>query len=289
MAKHQNQITTLVSSHRKWLNDNSERIWQREMRYIEQDLAERSVGAMLNVSDSLARLATLYGIRGTIGVLDGNSSGYEYLGRSLSYHYDRLKLRIEAFFKAGHREPNLTNNLSRLASILCYAIASGSSAWLEYSARTLSVVSRDASALDEGCWDQRLFEPFALALEHYKRQREWPSGDTARNMGPFSRILVSWRGDTLSDSVVAVCDYHCQNMMDSGGGDNEEFKYPPFDLFPVEVLAISKVRTDAGIVDRAVEHPLLRTPLADPEKIPVPSDDDTLQQVRQAASNILSE
>jgi hypothetical protein len=285
MSQTKSQLNTLVKHHRKWLKDNSERIYQRELKYLEQDLALGSLQALQNVADSLARLATIFGIKGVVGILDGKAQGRESVGLSLSYHYWCLKLRVESFFETSHRQPNPTNYTSRMASILCYAIASETTAWEQYASKRLLAISTDAEALDEGCWSRRSFEPFTLALEDFKQKKIWPTEAKSNDLGAYAGLVRNWNGDRFGDSLVAVCDYHCRNMEDVGDESIAEFKYPPFDIMPIEILAIMKVRATVGLEIPEINHPLLNTPLGKLEQIPVPSEDDVLQQVQRAASS----
>src|SRR5205807_776375 len=118
-----------------------------------------------------------------------------------------------------------------------------------------------------------------LALEYYKCRRAWPSEDSSRDLGSYSSILRNWDGEKFSDSLAEVCDYHCRNMEDIGGDWNAEFKYSPFDVMPIEILAIVKVRASFGLGQPEINHPLLSTPLGKLEHVPVPSEDDTRRQV----------
>jgi hypothetical protein len=59
----------------------------------------------------------------------------------------------------------------------------------------------------------------------------------------------------------AMCDYHCENMEDTGNNDDwdPEFDHAPFDLIPWEILAIYQVRNRLGLTAPEVKHPLLIT------------------------------
>jgi hypothetical protein len=241
--------------------------------------------AVQNVADSLATLATVFGIKGIVSVFDGKIEGWEHVERSVSYHFWCLKLRVESFFKSAHRQPNLTNYVSRIASILCYAIASETTVWEDYAAKALSAIVGNADALDAGYWGRRKFEPFVLALENYKRRGVWLSEHSSSG-SVYTDIIENWDGEKFLESLTNVCDYHCQNMEDASGEGNAEFKYPPFDIFPIEVLAIFKVRARYELGMPKINHPLLKTPLATLAQIPMPSDDETLCEVQSMASRL---
>jgi hypothetical protein len=284
MSKEKSRLNTLVKNHRKWVKDNSDRIYQRELRYLEQDLAEGSFQAIQNIADSLATLATFFGIKGVVDTLDENTDGRVAVGLSLSYHFWCLQLRVESFFEASRRQQNLTNYISRLACILCYAIASETTPWEEYAANRLTAISADAGALDEGGWWRRSFEPLTLALAYFKQRRLWPTDIVSRDLGSYSGVVRNWDSDLFADSLVEACNYHCRNMEDVVHASNAEFRYPPFDVMPIEILAILKVRATAGFKVPQINHPLLNTPFGKLEQMPVPIEDELLQNIRQVAS-----
>ena len=49
---------------------------------------------------------------------------------------------------------------------------------------------------------------------------------------------------SLDEAISGVCDYHCEHTVDGSRGD--EFASGPFDLYPVEILAIYNIRERLG-------------------------------------------
>lgn len=59
-----------------------------------------------------------------------------------------------------------------------------------------------------------------------------------------------------------ACDYHLAQSVDAQ--EHRQFVWAPYDLFPVDILAIARVREKQGLPMPEVDHPLMQTPLAKP-------------------------
>ncbi|MNN93040.1 hypothetical protein D3C81_2114100 [compost metagenome] len=77
----------------------------------------------------------------------------------------------------------------------------------------------------------------------------------------------------LAGVLDAVCQYHLANSEDKGGAWDPEFKNPPFDLLPLEVFAIFKVRQQCGLKSPTVAHPLLSVEVAALENLTFKPDE----------------
>ncbi len=90
--------------------------------------------------------------------------------------------------------------------------------------------------------------------------RKLPDDIESRDLGPYADLFRYWDDPTsIAGAIRKMCDYHCQNMIDKGL--DEEFDVAPFDLYPVEILAVYKIRERLGLETPIIEHPLLATPM----------------------------
>jgi hypothetical protein len=119
--------------------------------------------------------------------------------------------------------------------------------------------------------------------------RTLPPDVQSHELGPYADILSTWDDPiALAGPLAKICDYHCQNMIDKG--TDEEFDIAPFDLYPVEILAIYKIRERLGLETPKIEHPLLATPIASlaPRQI-TQIDDPILRRVENLYHKVFGE
>jgi len=79
-----------------------------------------------------------------------------------------------------------------------------------------------------------------------------------------------------------VCDYHCQQCFDSPG-EQADFVWFPYNVFPVEILAIQRVRKDLGLSVPLIVHPLLDSPLVQVPSTPPLVQDALLGRIKERA------
>jgi hypothetical protein len=117
-----------------------------------------------------------------------------------------------------------------------------------------------------------------------------PNGVHEHDLGAYAGILSNWDiPEALAEPLVTACDYHCENLRERN--DNlAEFDEPPFDLYPVEILAIYKVREGLGLETPKIDHPLMSTPLASLASRDVtPIDDPIIRRVERLYNNFFGE
>lgn len=138
-------------------------------------------------------------------------------------------------------------------------------------------------AISEPYWRERIFEPFALRLHQLRMGMELPGDVVSRDIRAYGSVLENWENpDRLAEALIRICDYHCDNMEDSGGEWDPEFRYPPFDLMPAEVLAVYAIREQLGVETPKVEHPLLSLPLSSVVRVGTAASDGLLERVDAA-------
>lgn len=105
--------------------------------------------------------------------------------------------------------------------------------------------------------------------------------ETPHPLEVYEPLLANW--DTpdpasLTEAVYATCEYHAYRSWYEKGGS--VFHFGLYRLFPIEILALNRLRANHGLAPLSCDHPLLQTPLANPpQPLPQPEPDETLQKI----------
>jgi hypothetical protein len=77
-------------------------------------------------------------------------------------------------------------------------------------------------------------------------------------LGPYHQLLMHWNGDgrLFGQQLAGLLDVHLQGVGSGGAFDDA-----PCRLYPVEVLAVRRVRDELGLGTPKVDHPLMFTNL----------------------------
>lgn len=271
------EINVRLHQHRCWLSQ-ADGLTAQELDYIDEDLASDSLNGLDNVADSLGMLATYYGIRGEVAISDGEASGWEQVSRSMMYCYWALMLKAKAFSKTSFLQgiqtvPNLTNQLSIAGCLLAGLIAADRRDLAASVADVLAGMLTVKGAVDSGYLEQRRFEPFMLWLYSVYSQGPALPEIKSTDLGIYQSVIDEWtNGQGLAHALEGLCHYHLSKAEDNGGAWDPEFKYAPFDLLPLEVHAIFRVRQQLGLTVPAISSPLLSAKTAALENLVIISD-----------------
>lgn len=257
MPKPAKQIARLIRNHRQWLRDVSEDVFDQAVLSLERNLANADLPSLRVAASLLGDFGFYYGIRGAVGLNDGQAEAWDEINLSGSYHLHGLRLRFVLWSHLGD-EPRFNLRINSVACALCFSLANQLSYWAELFADMLSQAEWNTQMVNAPNWQQRLFEPFTLQLARINESKSPESPGSHRTSGVYADILAAWHSPVLlSDALSAACDYHCENMEDDGGDWVAEFCDSPFDLIPWEVLAIQAVRRRLGHSTPIPVHPLL--------------------------------
>jgi hypothetical protein len=242
----------------------------------------------------LTSLSYYYGIRGTLGVIDGREGAWDDIDRSVAYQFWGVRVAAGCTFKrlkAGQDADSirLYHELPVAASLFCYAVVHELHEWQKQIWRLLTKAISTPGAVNPVYWrDQGSFELFVLrrfeGTAFAGREFRWPDYLQSPDLGPYWDVINHW--DHPSDFPQAlrqICDYHCQNLEQLSHRDpRPPFIEPPFDLMPYEVLAIRKLRISLGLEMPEIDHPLMATPLAVHDRpFTAPYSDDVLNRVEE--------
>jgi hypothetical protein len=255
MMNCENAIERVLHGHQRWLTQ-SEQFLERQLDYLHLDLAQPLKAVPGNVADSLAGLGFYWGVKAVTEGWVEKPDAPRCLGRSIEYYLWSLMIREHGLRAGG---PGFSNHIALLGSVLCSGIAYGAKDVVAAAAQLLLRVAAAKHLIDPLEWQDRRFEPFALRLWSRMQGSELPPSIVSQDVGAYAELLSS----SIDESAFhRAGDFHCSNMEDRGQDHDPEFKAPPFDLVPVDLLAAIEVMHRSGQVVSIPEHPLLTTPLA---------------------------
>lgn len=250
-------IDRLAKEHRKWLAKTAPRVFNWAEQSLAADLDESSLASLRSMKSSLGSFGIFYGTRGGIALLDGNATALDDIYLGASFHLHELLLKYALWIRFPE-ETGFTLAISKVACALCFSVTNGLYDWSRLFAKMLGEAEWNGQMVDRSFWQERKFEPFALALWRIDCNRGLVGTAGADSLGIYSGIIDSWDSpDLLCRALELACDYHCENMEIRNDDWEAEFRDPPFDLIPWELLAIRQIRQRLGLSTPFPPHPLL--------------------------------
>lgn len=285
MATFKRPVDRLTKLHRRWLRETAQDVYSQSCEWLNADLADGSMYCLRNISSSLQSLATFHGIHGVISLIDENPSGWQQVHHSCLLHLWVLKIE-SALFQRLADSSSLTLFVPRVACTLCYSIACGIGDWRQTQANLLSMMASDTNMVTADYWQERRFEPFMIRLNQIL-EGDTPALRSDDSFGVYTDILSHWNNEgSLAEALIRACDYHCENMDDTGDWD-PEFDHAPFDLIPWEILAIQQVRQHNGLSMPRLTH-ALAAPSVMQVQMPINVQDEFLPRVEQLFNQYFS-
>lgn len=250
---------SLRSEMKKWVESpsNEKNMRDSARQRIEDHFAKlpdpRAAG---QVSVGLLKLGQWEGCVGALAVLDGRPAGWSSLSRCLDWRLLEIGLLRLLYLEDSRKRKQPRAHPVKAALGACHAMALGRLDCSRWCVDQLASGHEDGSI---GPWGNSPFESFPLNL--YALFSELRSIPT---FGVFAEVISAWDDPTrLKSAIEAVCDYHVHHIGDPN--DSEpivEFESWPYPVFPVEVLAVERVRTIHDFDFPTVDHPIMRSPLA---------------------------
>jgi hypothetical protein len=274
--------------HRAWLNKAGNRgIWETDLRSIDQALERADAGRELNLADSLTSAGNWHAVNGLIALCDCLiHEGWKRIHTAWLYESMALRFRISEFRKGrvlGPFRPLKSLTLETNASALClaYALVVRRQFEMEFFGDAVRMMIMDNDAVPESHWEYHSVPSFMVQLlALLRRERLDGSRATGRDLGAYQAIIDAWNEPSaLGEALYNACDFHCQRIEDNSDEFFAEFRDPPFDLVPAEILAVYSVRNSLGLDTPSVEHPLLVAPFNTPMGNPSEIEDPLLDRV----------
>jgi hypothetical protein len=239
-----------------------------------------AIGRMRNLSNWFGRI-------GASQVLKGESGGWGNLKLSALYQYWCIRFFVHVFL-IDTRTAKATR-ADGLAACLCFnqLVATGSfdeAVWLGAAIKR----SRSDKSMNWIKMSPRPFESFTARLFNAWQRLPIDDGLEPSSTGVYQGILDAWSADSarLVSPVTDACDYHIARTQDPSDEGYPEFLEFFYAAFPVEIIAIRRIREALGLAMPVVDHPLLSTPLAKPPAVIEGAHDGVLSDLLSAARSM---
>jgi hypothetical protein len=249
-------LSMAIDSHRSWMRSNAEHIENGSLRRISDYLDDGSIQEFRSVADCLDSLALVHAVRGILTIVDSRRDGWPDIARSLDYRAWALKIRAEEFFAFPALAVfDLTSHVTTAANLACC-----SEYWAGFAETFLKRCVATPGATRGDYWAERRFEPFVVAMLAGVKDQDAALVD--RDLQPPYLDVMNSLDDEpgLRTALGAACDYHAAHIEDTSDEWASEFRDPPFDVLPCEVLITNTYLKSHGSppIDR-FDHPLVYT------------------------------
>jgi len=236
------------------------------MKIILKEVASGAPHSCVGAAIGLDTLAIGAGRLGMVAVLEGRPEGWAELQRVLYYHHCRIEVHPSSL------------SIADSAAVLLNSIAFGET---EMSMRLAAIIREAHSDPRIFGWAENALPGFGTRLWGLAVGREMMTvhPDTPREP-VLERIFSVWNdADAFTEALAGLCDWHLRESLESSG-PYPAFLRPPYELLPIDVLAVVRVRELLGLPVVLPNHPLLDLPLAHPPRDWATFTDEPLELVR---------
>jgi hypothetical protein len=285
-------ILQVVATHKQWVADTDiPEMRDRNLAYIREGLSHNNPGREANIADAVRRIGGVYGSTGIVDVAEGRLAvGWQNIHLACLYKSMAARIKLSLFeriSKAPVRPtvPALELEATRFALCLSYGLVFDDEFSIRTFERGLRTILADATVVSKFHWHYHTIEPFVIALlDHSTLVKMPPECPASLIFGPYVDVFKKWHQPSAFGTIVdQMCDYHCSRMIERSTDEfRSEFTEVPFDLFPVEILALFLIRQRLGFQNPPIDHPLLESPYAKPIGNPANIHDDLLNDLEIA-------
>ncbi|HEX4263312.1 MAG TPA: hypothetical protein VH597_03150 [Verrucomicrobiae bacterium] len=243
-----------------------------------------SEGDCRGMAQNLSYLGNWYARHGVVEISRGNAGGWTELSLAALDMFWRIRIKCRSYdrtenkIKASNFAPSILD--AGKCGILCFSL----NGWAEagWMGRRLEQ-SREDESLTPWTWKHAV-PRLVIALHRYL---EGNKNLSDLELGAYEDIFGHWEdSDGLKKALLQAADYHAANLKDKGN-DIAEFSGAPIDIMPAELVSIQRVREKLGLETPAIDHPLMKTPLANPPRDLKFTPDDLLTKVIDKVGTII--
>lgn len=260
----------------------------RKIESLKEDLDERdSKYSPSYYADSLETLRHWSFAKGALGVMSGDWSrwgdvhlAWRAAALLAESQIQYLEHRIAEFRKKDKVSPitfrQVTfTELNTGALAWCLAVVFKEKKFVRmWGDRMVQAVANNETLLEETAFvDASPFELGIVKLHAFWHKLPFRyDGPLPTDWPIYARIFENWDAPLAKfrDAVQRLCDYHCEHCWDLTWGGHQAFLPKPYEIFPVEILALKIIRYSLGLSFPELNHKLVdNNPLfAPPEPIP---------------------
>jgi len=221
---------------------------------------------IMEISSRLAYMGSWHGSSGCLRILEGDSDGWRDIQGALRFWTSSAQIMVRA------RQLKGQGHFLRTNAVLCLAhsIAVREDSLADWLGQSL-LTDLGEGGLYAYDWSDSPLQ--LLMIQLYANWRNIDLDIASRGIGslePYDQLLAAWESPgEMVQALESACDFHCLRSPYGPDRMENEFVYPPYDLFPAEILAIRRLREDEGLPTPEIEHKLLDSPFSTlPDPIP---------------------
>lgn len=245
---------------RRWIDDNKERI-EIDSRHNLSLVAEGAHGAFVGSGDFMLH-ALMYSYKGLVGLMDGEDAALDYLYQSVyAARADRLFQAAYFYLRRPTSEPSVWFNYAALE--LARSVVLGCDAASVASATLIW------SGLQDGLFyyvNNTRVAPFIIGLYSEFVGLSLPAYPvTPMNDPVYAKLAEVWTTEdtyVIVEALLAACDLHIERARNTTKREVFEFSRGGFDLQPVEILMVLRLREARGLDVPTISHPVMNTAAA---------------------------
>jgi hypothetical protein len=236
------------------------------------------------VGGSLPVLATWEMTVGAVAVCKGNPDGWVQMRLGFLYRAwsTRCRFAREDTVKGNPKFNNVNPLFEALeAHCLAHAIATGEDVFAHGFGQKLISNFHECGGGDPTAFYHVPFRPLMFKLYTLWSGTHVSFANIVPDpLGNYQQLIDSWQDrKAFPQALLNACDYHCLQCFDDAAMKHD-FVWPPYDIFPVEILAIQRIRRDLSLPVPDIHHPLLESPLMHVPEIPPPVHDELLERLK---------
>lgn len=282
----------VVQEIHKWLkNPGNERLYQSWRDQTEKLLAqpELTQREFVTIGSKLSAQSNWFKNQFLSHLFEGSPALVPNGAAFLDCSFLHLRILTAIFDQSGEGGRSLYPQPYRLFALLVACGRREQAEWLGeriYRSRTDRAFGEGE---DGGGWKDRPFAGFVLRLWSIMSSGGLPADGLVEfpPAGPYQEIFDCWEDPSgLGEAIGTACDYHIRRSREEGDSrfDVTEFSFRPYDVLPIEALALRRVRSWLGLETPFPSIELLESPLVKnlPEVIPA-SDDLLIRKAYQRA------
>jgi hypothetical protein len=217
---------------------------------------------------------------GGLAVLDRKPDGWTEL--QLGFALKAIEQRLVYFTAMRRMKGDRASGFAGdCALVLIHAMATGDQAMADELADMMTQATAHGVY---GTYNECGFVLFVINLFQVAR------GDARRNIGfdeaefgdRYRGVWTHWDSvDDLSKECVKLCETHLELATVDDEAWIGQFGIPPCEVYPVEILALQRVRKKLGLPVPTCDHDLMKSPLTEAPVEPPKLTDDLATRVRE--------
>lgn len=234
----------------------------------------------LSMKGDLSRYSTCKFLESYILCFNNSPHWQNVFQEAAAYDYWSLKMElihhemVLKMFNSGECKQKLVSHLRYSGVSLGICIALG---WLDYARELRDRISYslEHDMVNDGydSFGRRRTQHFLIRLlnshDNVVDIHSKKGIRCAYDVPLFNDVISRWQSDSseqLSDSLIALCDRHTHQCRQDSFNNSRYYDFENISLeyyLPIEILAIYKLRAERGLSNPELDHPIMRTPLAE--------------------------